>query len=74
MFIQKQPNSNDLQARKCAVLLDIPLIGSGLLNLARPAIERLMDVGLHINSAMLARILIRIGEGDKVYKAGIESD
>ena len=75
---------DDLQARKCAVLLDIPLIGSlglivlakrkGLLNLARPAIERLMDVGLHINSAMLTRILIRIGEGDKVHKASIESD
>lgn len=66
---------DDLQARKCAALLDIPLIGSlglvvlakrkGLLNLAKPEFERLKAVGLHIDSAMLTRILTRIGEGDK---------
>jgi len=66
---------DDLQARKCAPLFDISLIGSlglillakrkGLLNLAKPEIERLKAVGLHIDSAMLTRILTRIGEGDK---------
>ena len=66
---------DDLQARKCAALFDISLIGSlglillakrkGLLNLAKPEIERLKAVGLHIDSAMLTRILTRIGEGDK---------
>jgi len=66
---------DDLQARKCAALFDISLIGSlglillakrkGLLNLARPEIERLKAVGLHIDSVMLARILTRIGEDDK---------
>ena len=68
---------DDLQARKCAELFDIPLIGSlglivlakrkGLLNLAKPEIERLIAVGLHIDSAMLTRILSGIGEG---YKPG----
>ena len=68
---------DDLQARKCAELFDIPLIGSlglivlakrkGLLNLAKPEIERLIAVGLHIDSAILTRILIGVGEG---YKAG----
>lgn len=66
---------DDLQARKCAALFDISLIGSlglillakrkGSLNLAKPEIERLKAVGLHIDSAMLTRILTRIGEGDK---------
>ena len=67
---------DDLQARKCAELFDIPLIGSlglivlakrkGLLNLAKPEIERLIAVGLHIDSAILTRILIGVGEGYKV--------
>ena len=66
---------DDLQARKCAALFDISLIGSlglillakrkGLLNLAKPEIERLKAVGLYIDSSMLTRILTRIGEGDK---------
>ncbi|MBW2004067.1 MAG: DUF3368 domain-containing protein [Deltaproteobacteria bacterium] len=66
---------DDLQARKCATLFDIPLIGSlglilmakrkGLINFAKPEIERLIAVGLHIDSSMLNRILIRIGEGGK---------
>ena len=56
------------------ILFDISLIGSlgliilakrkGLLNLAKPEIERLIAVGLHIDSAMLSRIFIRIGEDD----------
>lgn len=70
---------DDLQARKCAALFDIPLIGSlglivlakrkRLLNLAKPEIERLIAVGLHIDSAMLTRILVKIGEGNIVDKA-----
>jgi len=65
---------DDLQARKCAALFDISFIGSlglillakrkGLLNLAKPEIERLKAVGLYIDSIMLARILTRIGEND----------
>jgi predicted nucleic acid-binding protein len=66
---------DDLQARKCAALFDISLIGSlglillarrkGLLNLAKPEIERLKSVGLYIDPIMLTRILTRIGENDK---------
>jgi predicted nucleic acid-binding protein len=66
---------DDLQARKCAALFDISLIGSlglillakrkGLLHLAKPEIERLKAVGLHIDPIVLTRILIRIGENDK---------
>jgi predicted nucleic acid-binding protein len=66
---------DDLQARKCAALFDISLIGSlglilltkrkGLLHLAKPEIERLKAVGLHIDPIMLTRILTRIGENDK---------
>jgi predicted nucleic acid-binding protein len=66
---------DDLQARKCAALFDISLIGSpglillakrkGLLNLAKPLIERLKAAGLHIDPVMLTRILTRIGENDK---------
>lgn len=66
---------DDLQARKCAALFDIPLIGSlglivlakrkGLLNLAKPEIQRLIAVGFHIDSTMLTRIFIRIGEDEK---------
>lgn len=58
---------DDLQARKCAALFDISLIGSlglilsakrkGLLKLAKPEIERLKAVGLYIDPIMLARIL-----------------
>jgi predicted nucleic acid-binding protein len=69
---------DDLQARKCATLFDIPLIGSlglivlakrkGLINLAKPEIDRLIAVGLHIDPAMITRILVAIGEGDKRSK------
>ena len=66
---------DDLQARKCAELFDIPLIGTlglivlakrkGLIALAKPFIERLVAVGLYINSDILDRILIGVGEADK---------
>ena len=63
---------DDLQAHKCAALFDIPLIGSigliilakrkGLIDLAKPKIERLKAAGLHIDNTMLDRIYTRIGE------------
>lgn len=63
---------DDLQARKCAALFDIPLIGSigliilakrkGLIDLAKPKIERLKAAGLHIDITLLERIYTRIGE------------
>ena len=66
---------DDLQARKCAELFDIPLIGTlglvvlakrkGLIALAKPCIDRLVAVGLYIDSAILARILIGIGEASE---------
>ena len=66
---------DDLQARKCAELFEIPLIGTlglvvlakrkGLIILAKPVIERLAAVGLHISSAILTRILVGVGEADQ---------
>ena len=63
---------DDLQARKCAILFDIPLIGSlglivlakrdGLIPHAKPAFDRLIDVGLYIDPGVLNRILVAIGE------------
>jgi predicted nucleic acid-binding protein len=63
---------DDLQARKCATLFDIPLIGSigliilakrkGLIDLAKPKIESLKAAGLYIDATMLDRIYTRIGE------------
>jgi len=65
---------DDLQARKCAILFDIPLIGSlglillakrdGLISHAKPAFVRLMDVGLYIDPGMLTSILVAIGESE----------
>jgi predicted nucleic acid-binding protein len=63
---------DDLQARNCASLFNIPLIGSlglivlakrkGLVPLAKPGIKRLIAVGLYINPATLTQILAGIGE------------
>jgi len=63
---------DDRQARKCAILFDIPLIGSqglivlakrkGILDFAKPAIDRLITVGLFIEPSMLDRIFHAIGE------------
>ena len=63
---------DDLQARKCAELFEIPLIGTlglvvlakrkGVVPLVKPVIERLAAVGLYISSAVLTRILIGVGE------------
>ena len=66
---------DDLQARKCAELFEISLIGTlglvvlakrkGVIALARPVIERLIAVGLYISSALLTNILVGIGEADQ---------
>jgi len=66
---------DDLQARKCAELFEIPLIGTlglvvlakrkGLITLAKPVIERLTTVGLYVSSVILTRILVGIGESDE---------
>lgn len=66
---------DDLQARKCATLFDIPLIGSlglivlakrkGLLKMAKPGIDRLVSVGLHIDTKVITKILYAIGEKEK---------
>ena len=37
----------------------------GLITLAKPFIERLAAVGLYINSAILTRILVGVGEKDE---------
>ncbi len=63
---------DDFQARKCAALFQIPLIGSlgllvrakrsGHINTARTEIEKLIKSGLRIDLAMLNRIYKKIGE------------
>lgn len=63
---------DDLQARKCATVLNIPLSGSlglllaakrqGLIPLARPVIERVKSVGLYVAPNVVERILHAVGE------------
>ena len=63
---------DDLQARKCAVVFEIPLIGSlglivlakrcDLLPLAKPAFDRLDSLGFYIDPKIINEILIAIGE------------
>jgi len=63
---------DDLQARKCAALLQIPLIGSiGLMVMAKrngyiddvkPEFEKLVKAGMHIDAKVLDEIYKRIGE------------
>ena len=63
---------DDLQARKCAKLLDIGLIGSvglllmakrvGLINAVQPEINKLADVGLRIDPDLLKKVYQKIGE------------
>lgn len=63
---------DDSQARKCAKVMDIPLIGSvgliawarreNLIPLAEPAIERLISVGLYIDPEIIVQVLKAIGE------------
>ncbi len=63
---------DDLQARKCAKLLDIALIGSvgllimakrvGLVKAVKPEINKLIDIGIRIDHRLLAEIYLKIGE------------
>lgn len=63
---------DDLQARKCASLHNIPLIGSvglilkakrkGLVTSAKPLMKRLIDAGLYIEQGFVDRLLHEIGE------------
>ena len=63
---------DDLRARECAELLGIPFTGSlglvllakrkGVIDAARPSMEKLVEIGLHIDPAVLREIYERIGE------------
>ena len=63
---------DDSQARKCARILDIALVGSlglilkakreNLIPLARPLIDRLVSVGLYVDPETRSRVLAAIGE------------
>ncbi|MFZ0930894.1 MAG: DUF3368 domain-containing protein [Syntrophobacteraceae bacterium] len=63
---------DDSQARKCAKVMDIPLIGSvgliarakreNLIPFAKPAIDKLISVGLYIDPEIIVRVLRAIGE------------
>ncbi|RKZ78421.1 MAG: hypothetical protein DRR19_26445 [Candidatus Parabeggiatoa sp. nov. 1] len=63
---------DDLQARKCAIVLNIPLIGSlglvikakreGLIEAAKPAIDRLITSGLYIEGQLIKDVLTVVGE------------
>ena len=63
---------DDLQARKCAKLLDIGLIGSvgllvmanrlGVINSLNPEINKLREVGLRVDPDLLATIYQKISD------------
>lgn len=63
---------DDLQARKCAKILNLPLIGSlglivkakreGLLNTIKPAFDQLIASGLYLDPVLIHRILVEMGE------------
>jgi predicted nucleic acid-binding protein len=63
---------DDLQARRCAEWLQIPTSGtigivlraknSGLVDAARPALQRLISVGMHLSDRTLNAVLLRVGE------------
>lgn len=63
---------DDLQARKCAQVLNLPLIGSlglivkakreGLLDTVKPVFNQLIASGLYLNPELVNKILIEIGE------------
>jgi len=66
---------DDSQARKCAVVFEIPLIGTlglivlakrlDLLPLAKPAFNRLDSLGFYIDPKIINDVLIAIGEKEK---------
>jgi predicted nucleic acid-binding protein len=63
---------DDLQARKCSQILNIPLTGSmgllvrakreGLLDAVKPAFDRLIAAGLYIDPELIKKVLCSIGE------------
>ncbi|WP_069470945.1 DUF3368 domain-containing protein [Candidatus Marithrix sp. Canyon 246] len=63
---------DDLSARKCAKILNLPLIGSlglvvkakkeGLLEFAKPAFEKLVISGLYLDMDLIKQVLTSIGE------------
>lgn len=63
---------DDLQARNCAQILSIPLIGSlgllvrakkeGLLEIVKPAFDRLVASGMYIDPELAKSVLTSIGE------------
>ena len=63
---------DDLQARKCAKLFNIPLIGSlglilsakrkGLIPLAKPHLDQLIGAGLYVDPALLNKLLAAVDE------------
>ena len=63
---------DDSQARKCAMVMDIHLIGSigliarakreNLISAAKPALQRLLSVGLYMDSKTLNQLLKALGE------------
>jgi len=63
---------DDLPARKCAKILNLPLIGSlclvvkakkeGLLEFAKPAFKKLVTSGLYLDMSLIKKVLSSIGE------------
>lgn len=63
---------DDLQARKCATLLNWPLMGSlgiivrakkeGLLEVVKPTFEKLIASGLYVDRQLIEKVLTSIGE------------
>jgi predicted nucleic acid-binding protein len=63
---------DDLQARKCATVLNLPLIGSlglivkakkeGLLEVAKPAFKKLIASGLYVAPQLIEKVLTYTGE------------
>ncbi len=63
---------DDLQARKCSKILNIPLIGSvglrvkakreGLIKRVKPAFDRLVSAGLYIDPKLMKKVLTSVGE------------
>jgi predicted nucleic acid-binding protein len=63
---------DDLQARKCATILNLPLMGSlglivkakkeGLLEVVKPTFEKLIASGLYVDHQLIEKVLTSIGE------------
>lgn len=63
---------DDLQARRCAEWLEIPTSGTigvvlkaksaGLVEAARPVLQRLISVGMYLSEKTLNAVLLRVGE------------